>query len=69
MMSLRYFELFLEYQLLILEVKLVFEVLGQSKVIFVEAVGFFMFEQDIDVFFSEFIRYLEVTASGNLVSG
>jgi len=67
MMSLRYLELFLVDWLIVFEVNPVFVISGQSKAVFVEADGLLMFEQYIDVSLSEFVRYLQVTLSGNLV--
>ncbi len=67
MMSLRYLELFLVDWLIVFEVNPVFVISGQSIVVFVEADGLLMFEQYIDVSLSEFVRYLQVTLSGNLV--
>jgi len=67
MMSLRYLELFLVDWLIVFEVNPVFVISGQSKVVFVQADGLLMFEQYIDVSLSEFVRYLQVTLSGNLV--
>jgi hypothetical protein len=69
MMSLRYLELFLVDWLIVFEVNPVFVISGQSKVVFVDADGLLMFEQYIDVSLSEFVRYLQVTLSGNLVLG
>jgi hypothetical protein len=66
-MSLRYLELFLVDWLIVFEVNPVFVISGQSIVVFVEADGLLMFEQYIDVSLSEFVRYLQVTLSGNLV--
>ncbi len=69
MMSLRYLELFLVDWLIVFEVNPVFVISGQSKAVFVEADGLLMFEQYIDVSLLEFVRYLQVTLSGNLVLG
>jgi hypothetical protein len=48
---------------------LVFVVPGQSQVIFVQADGILVFEQDVDVLLSEFIRNLQVASSCSFVSG
>ncbi len=55
MVSLRHFKLGLVHWILILDMDLVFVVPGQSKVIFVQADGILMFEQDVDVSLFEFI--------------
>jgi len=48
---------------------IMFVVLGQPQVILVQADGFLIFEQYVDVFFSEFIWNLQVATSCNFVSG
>ncbi len=67
MMSLRYFEFFLIDWFVIFEVNSVLVIFCQPKVIFVEADGLLMLEQDVNVSLSEFVQNLQVTPSGNLV--
>jgi len=68
-MGLRNFELFPIYWTLIFEMNLVSIVLGQPQIIFVQADGLLVLEQDVDVPFSEFIQNLQVATSCDLVDG
>jgi hypothetical protein len=63
-MGLRNFKLFSIYWILILEMNLVL-----PEVIFVQANGLLVLEQDVDVPFSEFFRNLQVATSCDIVSG
>ncbi len=58
MVGFRYFKLLLVYWILIFQMNFVFLVPGQPQVIFVQADGILMFEQDVDVFFLVFVRDL-----------
>jgi len=58
MVGFRYFKLLSLYWILIFEMDLVFVVPGQSKVVFVQADGVLVFQQDVDVPFFEFIQNL-----------
>jgi hypothetical protein len=55
MVGLGYVELFPVYWILVFEMNFMFVVLGQVQVIFVQANGFLMLEQDVDVLLSEFV--------------
>ncbi len=61
-MSLRDLELLPVDWILHFEVDFVFEVLGQPKVILVNAKGILVFAQDIKVPFLEFLQDLEVAS-------
>jgi hypothetical protein len=67
-MSLEYFELLSVDRFFSFEMNLVFVVFCQSKVVFVEADGFLVFEKYIDVIFMVFFRYLEITIIGDNIS-
>jgi len=69
MVDFRDFELFSIYWVLIFEMDFMSIVLGQPQVIFVQADGLLMLEQDVNVFFSEFVWNLQVAMSCDLVSG
>jgi hypothetical protein len=67
--SLRDFKLLSIYRVLVFQVNLVFVVPGQSQVIFVYADGLLIFVKEIQIFFFELIRYLEVATSGDVLLG
>ena len=56
------------YRVLVFQVDLVFVVLGQSQVIFVHADGLLIFLKEVQIFFFELIRHLEVATSMEMSS-
>ena len=69
MVSLWNFKFLPIYRVLVFQVDLVFVVPGQSQVIFVYADGLLIFVKEVQIFFLELIRYLEVATSGDVLLG
>ncbi len=69
MVSLWNFELFPVYWILILQMDFVLVVFGQSQVILVDADGLLVSVEEVQILGLEFIRDLEMAASGNVLFG
>ncbi len=69
MLSLRDFELLSVDWILCFEVNFVFEVLGQTQVIIVNAQGILMLAQNVQISVLELIQNLQVAWSLDLISG
>ena len=69
MVSLRDFELLPIYRILIFQVNFVFVVSGQPQVIFVDADGLLVLVEEVQISSFEFIRYLEMALSGDVLLG
>ena len=57
------------HRVLVFQMDFVFVVPGQSQVIFVYADGLLIFVKEIQIFFFELIRHLEVATSGDVLLG
>ncbi len=68
-MSLWDFELFPVYQILVFQVDFVFVISGQPQVIFVDADGLLVLVEEVQISSFEFIRYLEMAPSGDVLLG
>jgi hypothetical protein len=68
-MGLRDFQLFTIYWVFVFEMKIMPVVPGQPQVVFVQADGILVLEQDVDVPFAKFFRNLQVAMSCNFISG
>jgi len=59
------FKVFPVHWIIIFEMDFVFVVSGQPQVIPVDADGLLVFEQNVDILLTKFIRDLEMVAMGN----
>ena len=69
MVSLWNFKLFPVHRVFILQVDFVFVIPGQSQVVFVDADGLLLFEQQVQVLRFEFVQNVEIATLGNVFSG
>ncbi len=66
-MSLWDFELLPVYRVLVFQVDFMFVISGQSQVILVDADGLLVSVEEVQIFCLEFIRYLEMASSGDVL--